>query len=1046
MLESTIQRGTLLTVAVLIVCVLGVLAALQIPVQMIPDLEVRTISVQTRWPGATPQDVENEILIEQEEYLRSIPNLLRMQSKASTGEATVELDFPFGVDVADAMLRVSNALSRVSGYPENVDEPRLSTNSFSDNSFLFFRVEALPGNPQGLDMAKMRDFVDDNVRPRLERVPGVSEAIVRDGAERQVQVLVDPVRLAERGLTLTDLREAIRARNRDVSGGDVDSGKRRYLIRTVGRLENLEDLDRTVVAERNGALVRLEDVATTRHHYSESRSLSFVNGQPGINVGIKRQPGSNVIDIKKAMMPVADEISRDLLEPLGMRIALTSDDVRYIEESLGNVVQNLLLGAILATVVLYLFLRSATATFVGVVCMPLCIIAGLLGLLLTGRTINVISLAGIAFAISMSIDNSIVVLESIELERRRGLDRMAAALHGTRQVWTAVVAATVTTVLVFAPILLLREEAGQLYSDVAITISMAILASMVVALAVVPAACAHWHQNLSGASSGGIPLRARFDTMLHSMLTTTSQRFTVIAAVVAATLAVAFWLVPAAEYLPEGEEPKIFSLMLAPAGYNLTEMLSIADELHAEFLPYLDDEPKAFARGEAAVPALAYWNMNVQPTQIRVIAEPKDGRQIDELMRVVTERFASWPGMRAFSSRGSIISSNDGGTRSINVDVSGTDLRQIYEAAADVAQRAGQVFDGPQIRSDPSSLVLGQPLIELRPRWDRLAELGITAAEFGFGVAALADGAFVDEFLLDNQKIDIYLYSTAAAMPGVSGIGQLPLYTARGAVVPVSAVADVTDTVDTDTLRRIDGRRTVTVFVIPPRSVALESGVAMVRTQVLDALRTEGRIPAGVSLDVSGASDQLDATRTALSKNLLVAFLICYLLLVAIFTHWGYPLLIMITVPVGIAGGLIGLWLLNVVGAAMPFVGLPPLTQPFDMITMLGFLILVGAVVNNPILIVARTIQNLERSQAVTAVTAVEEAVRSRLRPVMMTTLTTTFGLAPLVFLPGAGTELYRGVGVIVLAGLLCSSAVTLLFLPALLVTVLEWRRRWQAR
>jgi multidrug efflux pump subunit AcrB len=264
------------------------------------------------------------------------------------------------------------------------------------------------------------------------------------------------------------------------------------------------------------------------------------------------------------------------------------------------------------------------------------------------------------------------------------------------------------------------------------------------------------------------------------------------------------------------------------------------------------------------------------------------------------------------------------------------------------------------------------------------------------------------------------------------------LYTPQGTVLPISGVADVVETVDTDTLRRVDGRRTVTVYIIPPREVPLESGVALVRERVIDALRAESGVPAGVTLDLSGASDQLDATREALAGNLAVALVICYLLLVAIFTHWGFPLLILVTVPVGIAGGLLGLVVLNGFGALLPLAGLRALNQPFDMITMLGFLILVGTVVNNPILIVDKTLKNLRNGEVV-ALEAVQAAVSSRLRPIMMTTLTTAFGLAPLVFLPGAGTELYRGVGVVVLGGLISSMLVTLTFLPALLVTVLEW-------
>ncbi|HKK16080.1 MAG TPA: efflux RND transporter permease subunit, partial [Gammaproteobacteria bacterium] len=441
MFEAAIRRGTLLTIGILIICIFGVIAALRVPVQMIPDLEVRIISVRTFWPGATPQDVEKEILIEQEEYLRNIPGLERMTSEASTSYASIELEFPFGVDINEALIRVNNALSQVSSYPENVDEPRIYTTSFSSNSFMYFRVAPLPGNPKGLDMDFMQDFIDDNVRTRMERVSGVSEVSVRGGAERQIQILVDPESLAERGITLTQLRNIIRLRNTDISGGDIDSGKRRYLLRTVGRFKDLEQLEQLVLKREGDAIVRLKDVANVKLDHFEISSESFINGNPVIFISVRREIGSNVIAIKNALVPVTQQISKEVLEPAGMHMELTTDDVRYVDASVKNVWQNLAIGAVLATMVMFLFLRSVPATLVGVIGIPICTIASFIGLLVAGRTVNVISLAGIAFAIGMTLDNTIVVLESIERERRKGgMSRLQASVSGVKKVWTAVLA------------------------------------------------------------------------------------------------------------------------------------------------------------------------------------------------------------------------------------------------------------------------------------------------------------------------------------------------------------------------------------------------------------------------------------------------------------------------------------------------------------------------------------------------------------------------------------------------------------------------------
>ncbi|WP_200821339.1 efflux RND transporter permease subunit [Oceanicoccus sp. KOV_DT_Chl] len=477
------------------------------------------------------------------------------------------------------------------------------------------------------------------------------------------------------------------------------------------------------------------------------------------------------------------------------------------------------------------------------------------------------------------------------------------------------------------------------------------------------------------------------------------NRVICIAVTCVTSLLVLFTLTPPAEYLPEGEEPKVFASMNAPPGYNLAAMQAISEEVEAYFLPFVGDDPSRFQRGETQVPALKYMNMRVAPDQIRIIAEPLDAADIDAVMDALTNKYKTYPGMRAFAARGSIITSNDGGTRSINLDIAGPDLAVIYDVALNAYRRAEEVFENPRIQTSPNSLTLAQPMVEIRPHWDRAAELGLNAEQLGFTISALTDGSYVDEFFLADDKIDIYLYSDAGQQATLDNLDQMPIYTPSGAVLPLAALADIIETVDTSAIRRVAGRRTVSLNIIPPRSIPLETGVEMVKQDVVQYLKDNGKIPLNVQTNISGAADQLDAARSALTSNYLVAVLIVYLLLVAIFNHWGYPLLIMTSIPLGIAGGIVGLWLINAVGGILPWVGLPAISQPFDMISMLGFLILMGTVVNNPILIVHRAVENIKAS-GMSALDAVSEAVDARLRPIAMSTITTICGLAPLVLIP----------------------------------------------
>ena len=1047
MFRFAIEKPLIIAVAVLIICLFGLLAIFRVPIQMIPDLDVRIVTVITQWPGATPQDVEKEIIIEQEEYLRRIPGLERMISRATTGRAQIELEFPYGVEINEVLIRVNNALTQVPGYPENVDEPRLVTSTVSNNPFLFFLTRPLPGNPQNVNMVEMRDFLEDHARVQIERVPGVSEVRIYGGAERQIKVYVDPVKLAERQITLSEVCNAIRARNRDVSGGDLDSGKRRYLLRTVGRFTTTEDIENMVITQRDGAFIRLRDLGYAELSTFEIQNYSYGNGIPNISIGVRRQIGSNVVEVKEDVVKKVEQLNVSLLKERGLHMVLYADDVGYVTDSVVNVRKNLVIGALLATIVLFLFLRTPSATLIGAVGIPICTLAAFLGLLVSGRTINVISLAGVAFAIGMTLDNSIVVLENIYRHMASGKQRRRAAIDGVAEVWPALLASTLTTVLVFLPIIFIKQEAGQLYSDIAVAISASILMSLLVATLVVPTLCSRFltpNRVEMSARSGLYAAGQRFGEALlrfvNWLMETVTRRLALVAVVACITLLI-FASIPKAEYLPEGEEPKLFVQMFAPPGYNIDEMHTIYKDLEDYLVPYVGQDPGQYARGESELPGLNYVVGYAAASRNFLIPEVTSIDQANDLLDIIVEKIREIPGIHAFASRGSIFSSSWGGSRSINLELSGTDLVSLFDAGLKAFVQAQSVFENPQIRPEPSTLALGQPLVEVRPDWERASELGLDVGDLGYSIWAFSDGAFVDEFFLGDEKIDIFLYSTGGTIRQPEDVADIMLYSPQGGMVPLSAVAEVRQTVNTETIRRVDSNRTITLGIIPPRDIPLEQGVDMVRRGIIDELRASGQVGDDISMRITGASDLLTATRNALNGNFIVAVFISYLLLVAIFSHWGYPLLVMTTVPVGIGGGLIGLWLLNAVGGNLSLLGLPDIYQPFDVITMLGFLILIGTVVNNPILIIDRTMRNI-RTRGLASIDAVMESVRARLRPIMISSITTIFGLSPLVFNPGAGTELYRGLGAIVMFGLLFSTLITLTFMPTLLSLVLQLRER----
>ena len=831
----------------------------------------------------------------------------------------------------------------------------------------------------------------------------------------------------------------------------MDFGKRRYLVRTLGRFESVEDINGMIVSERNGGFTRLADVGHAVLGQSEVRSIRFSEGKPVMFMAVSKQVGANIIEVFDGIQEAVAELNEGVAKEKGVMIQASQDDVRYIRASLRTVIKNLLIGALLATLVLRLFLNSWSATLIGAIGIPICVLAGFLGLSITGRSINVFSMAGVAFAIGMTLDNSIVVLENITRYVAQGMDRKKAALQGVSEVWPAVLASTLTTIMVFLPVIFLDLQAGQLYSDIAVAISSMILMSMIVATTVVPAAASRFLKNggetLGEPSGFSVSIKRMGQGILnitHWLLKTGRRRAGALLATLVIVLSILAFLTPPAEYLPEGEEAKIFARVFAPPGYNLETMIDVWEQVDPVFVDQLGADGSDYKSGKTDIPPLAKHISFVSAGSLFNVTEPIDSADTNQLIEATTKLIRSVPGMRSFSSRGSIFSDNQGGSRSINVEMSGRNLEGLFQTALSTLNAAEALFDGGQVNSEPSptTLSMSQPIARIRPDWERAAELGISQDELGYTLWAYSDGAFVDEFYLDDDKLDMYLYSTAGAINQPHDLENVMIHTDKG-MVQLSSLAKVEEVVGTNSIRRVNGLRTVTLGIIPPRNVALESAVEVVKKDLIQALRDSGEIPSDIVTTITGASTALEETRAEMGGNFLLAIVIAYLLMVAVFSHWGYPLIIMTTVPIGISGGLIGLWLLNAIGNNLGLVGLHSFNQPFDVITMLGFLILIGTVVNNPILIVDRATRNIEE-KGMAIVQAVKEATRVRLRPVMMSTFTTVCGLSPLVLLPGAGAELYRGLGAIVLFGLLFSSLVTLTILPVLLTLFFEVAQKFK--
>jgi HAE1 family hydrophobic/amphiphilic exporter-1 len=742
---------------------------------------------------------------------------------------------------------------------------------------------------------------------------------------------------------------------------------------------------------------------------------------------------------------VAERIDADL-KPRGLSLSLAYDETTYIDSAIGLVNDSILVGGLLTLGTLLLFLRNIRSTLIVAMSIPVSVMGTFLALAAFNRTLNVISLAGIAFAVGMLIDNAVVVLENIFVHWSAGEEPKEAAVKGTQEVWGAILASTLTNVAVFLPILFVEGEAGQLFGDIALAIAAAVGLSIAVSGLVVPAAAAvllqsrHARGAAAAVTGAGGTAASRGDiatrfgrafmgvvTGMNRFLLASSWRAAAASAAIIAASAFATWLLmPKAEYLPEGNRNLVFGILLPPPGYNILELLRMGDMVEQQLIPYWDVDPGTPEAEALDAPMLGDCFFVARGRSVFIGLRSLDPLEAAKLVPLIRRVAADLPGTFAVAKQSSLFENGIGSGRTIDIEITGPDLAKLVQLGVQVMGKLPEATPGSQNLPKPS-LDLSSPEVQLVPRFEQAADMRLDARQLGYIVDCFVDGGYATDYFLDNDRIDLVIKGDDRFVQRTQDIRSLPVVTPGGQLVPLESVAEIREfSSGPEQILHRERERAITVQVSPPPKMPLEEAQERIERLIVKPLEAAGALDGGYRISLGGTADKLVATWKSLWFNLALAGVITYLLMAALFESWIYPGVVIASVPLGSVGGLLGLWLLNWFGARFG------IFQPLDVLTMLGFVILIGTVVNNPILIVERALQ-LVRDGGAEPTAAILEAVSSRVRPIFMTTLTTVLGLLPLVLFPGAGSELYRGLGAVLLGGMLFSTLVTLVLVPALL-------------
>ncbi|MEM9302792.1 MAG: efflux RND transporter permease subunit [Pseudomonadota bacterium] len=993
----------LLATAVLVI-VLGLVAVAALPIQMLPNIEYPQININTGWRAAAPQEVEANIIKPQEEALRGIPGVLEMQSNARASGGGISLSFDVGTDLQQAMLDVLSALNNSEDLPPDAGEPQIQVGGwdFPVATLLVHAKEPVPGT----DVTQYQRVIEEAVEPRLLEIDGVQRVDLASEREELVLVAFDPQRAAAFDVQVAEIADTVR-RAVHSTGGSASVGRRSYTVRFLGGFE-LEDLGNLIVARRDGQPVYLRDIAQISTELYPREGFMYRTGYPAYYIRVQGKYGANTVAILDDVNAAIAELNAGALGAEDLQLVLSFDASVHIRRAITLVNGNLLLGVALALGVLWLFLRGWKATALIALTIPFSLLAAFIALSALGRSLNVVSLAGLAFAVGLVLDAAIIVQENIVRLRQGGMPREQAMREGPSQVVGALFASTMTSIAIFFPILFMDGIEGQLFADLALTLSVAVAASTIAALTVLPVASGWFLRNERFED----PLSGWWDRISQRIMGLTGtprRRFGWIAILLTVPPALTWALAPKLDFLPQADSDGIRVFFSMPEGLPLS---AIERELMADVMERL----KPHVEGDASPGIRGYNLFSYGPNASGLYIYPRDPLEAPELIDTLRdELLVGLPGTEAFVSRASLLNIGIGGGRNTNVDIQGPELVPLMDAARLGQDAIDDRLEGWSARALPG-LSLSRPELQLIPNDLRIIQAGLDRSDVAAATRAFTGGLFGGRYFDGNKGYDVIIWGSGWDTP--EDLAATPVATPVAGVQPLGELATVQRTVGPTQLRRVNGQRTITLQVLPPPELTVEEALETLRAELGPVLADA--LPPEASVFYRGTADRLDGAVKTMGRNFVLAVLILLLIMAAMFRSVTDSLIVLLVMPLAVVGGVIGLQTLNLFTH-----------QALELLTMIGFIIMLGLVVNNAILLVHQT-RAAERAGK-SRDEAVAQAIRVRARPIFMSTLTSIFGMLPLVLVPGAGSEIYRGLATVIVGGMSVSAVFTLLLLPSIL-------------
>ncbi|WP_370813777.1 efflux RND transporter permease subunit [Butyricicoccus pullicaecorum] len=988
--------------AYVLIVVFGIMGFTSLPLALLPDIELPMAVVYTTYSNAGPQEVENMVTKTIESACASVSGMDEIQSLSSEGSSMVMVTFADGTDMDEAMVDLRDRIDRVKGFlPEDADAPMAMT----------IDVDAMPVVTVGLkgaDLAELQAIAEDDIQPALERIDGVASVDIAGGYENEIAIDTDADRLAGYGLSVSYIAQMLAAENIALPAGEVQSGDQSFSVRTDGEYSSISDIANTLILLPTGGTVRLSEVANVYVAPKEQTAIAKIGGEPCITISVNKQSDTNTLQVAERAKDALNEVTA--LQPT-LDWSLLMDQSDMINMTVDSVIQNIVFGVLLAAIVLFVFLRDLGATAVISVSMPICIISVFLIMQVFDITMNMMSLGGIAMGVGMIVDNSIVVLENIFHYRSDGCDRFTSCVEGTKEVALSISASTLTTVAVFLPIGLSGGLSGMMFREFCITICSLLLASLLIALTLVPVLCYalldrggkhRMRMPDTGHDIADRPLMRKYKKLLAHFITHRKKAIIISGAMIVAFLGSI--AIAGVELMPQMDESMVAIGIEMPVGSDLEDVSAMADRAVDIALKQVPEiESIYYSTGGASMSTTSTANSaSITVNLVDKSDRDRTSQQVADDLRPYMQDLAG--AEISVEASGTMDMSSMTGD-AISVTLRGDDYDKLSQTAEQLAGQLAALPGAIEVSSSASDQV---PEVEITLNRANASRFGLTAATIGQAVRGELSGQTATQLKVNGEEITVTVRGDSRAETSIDALKSVMIPTQTGGSVPLSLVANVDTVLAPQSINRLNQSRTVTIT-----GGAADTVSTAEMSQAVQGVLDTFELPDGITYETGGEMEEMINTFTQLAYALVVALGLVYFVLASQFESFVMPVIIMTILPIGLLGSLF----------TLPLTG-----NKISMVAFIGVIMLAGTVVNSSIVLI--DYMNIRRKRGEDKDTAILNACPRRVRPVLMTTLTTVLGLLPMVFSNGEGAEMMRPMAIVMITGMVVSTIVTLLFTP----------------